>query len=109
MEFKGYSKVSCNISSPRPDNLLEAKRENQMVKLGDANIRFFHTKATINYRHNYIAMLKENESEVTDHDGKADILWKAFKERMGTSENLSMKFNLHDLFGDSLDRKILDN
>jgi hypothetical protein len=54
-------------------------------------------------------MLKENESEVTDHDGKADILWKAFKERMGTSENLSMKFNLHDLFGDSLDRKILDN
>jgi hypothetical protein len=40
MEFKGYSKVSCNISSPRPDSLLEAKRENQMVKLGDANIRF---------------------------------------------------------------------
>jgi hypothetical protein len=79
------------------------------VNLGDANTRFFHTKATINYRHNYIAMLKENESKITDHDGKADILWKAFKERMGTTENLSMKFNLHEIFGDSLDRQLLDN
>jgi hypothetical protein len=78
------------------------------VKLGDANTRFFHTKANINYRHNYIAMLKENENEISDHNGKADILWKAFKERMGTSENLSMKFNLNDLFGDSLDRQMLD-
>jgi hypothetical protein len=54
-------------------------------------------------------MLKENESEITDHDGKTDILWKAFKEIMGTTENLSMKFNLYDFFGDSLDRQILDN
>ena len=29
------------------------------VKLGDANTKFFHTKATINYRHNYIAMLEK--------------------------------------------------
>jgi hypothetical protein len=65
------------------------------VKLGDANTRFFHTKATINYRHNYIAMLKEKETKIIDHEGKADILWKAFKERMGTSDNLTMKFNLH--------------
>jgi hypothetical protein len=49
-------------------------------------------------------MLKENEVEITDHDGKADILWKAFKERMGTSDNLSMHFNLHEIFGDSIDR-----
>jgi hypothetical protein len=54
-------------------------------------------------------MLKENESKITDHDGKADILWKAFKERMGTTENLSMKFNLHEIFGYSLDRQLLDN
>jgi hypothetical protein len=40
------------------------------VKLGDANTRFFHTKATINYRHNYIAMLQEKETETTDHGGK---------------------------------------
>jgi hypothetical protein len=54
-------------------------------------------------------MLKENENEITDHDGKADILWKAFKERMGTTDNLSMKFKLHEIFGDSIDRQLLDN
>jgi hypothetical protein len=27
------------------------------VKLGNENTHFFHTKATINYRHNYISML----------------------------------------------------
>jgi hypothetical protein len=62
------------------------------VKLGDANTKFFHTKATINYRHNYIAMLKNDSLvEITDHDSKAAILWNAFKEIMrktGSPDNL---------------------
>jgi nitroimidazol reductase NimA-like FMN-containing flavoprotein (pyridoxamine 5'-phosphate oxidase superfamily) len=70
------------------------------VKLGDANTRFFHTKATINYSHNYISMLvNDSLAEISDHDGKADILWKAFKERMGMTDNLTMQFDLQDLFG----------
>jgi hypothetical protein len=57
------------------------------VKLGDANTRFFHNKATINYRHNFISMLmNESLSEITDHDSKAEILWKSFKERMGQTD-----------------------
>jgi hypothetical protein len=68
------------------------------VKLGDENTKFFHTRATINVRHNKIVVLQnEDLADITDHDGKADILWKAFKERMGTSSNSSMKFNLEDL------------
>jgi hypothetical protein len=31
------------------------------VKLGDANTRFFHTKATINYRNNYISKLQNSD------------------------------------------------
>jgi hypothetical protein len=54
-------------------------------------------------------MLKENEVEVTDHDGKANILWNAFKDRMGTSDNPSMQFNLPEIFGESIDSHILDN
>jgi hypothetical protein len=54
-------------------------------------------------------MLKEKETEITDHEGKADILSKAFKERMGTSDNLTMKFNLHEIFGGSIDSQLLDN
>jgi hypothetical protein len=50
------------------------------VKLGDENTKFFHTRATINFRYNKIAILQNGEqADITDHDGKADILWKAFK------------------------------
>jgi hypothetical protein len=67
------------------------------VKLGDANTKFFHSKAIVNYRHNYIAILKnKNLAEITDHDGKASILWNAFKERMGSSDNPTMHFNLQE-------------
>jgi hypothetical protein len=37
--------------------------------------------------------------ELSDHVGKASILWKAFKERMGKSENTQMLFNLESLYG----------
>jgi hypothetical protein len=37
--------------------------------------------------------------DVSDHDGKAELLWSAFKERMGTSDNPTMHFNLSSLFG----------
>jgi hypothetical protein len=74
------------------------------VKLGDANTKKFHTKATINFRHNHIAMLKNSDdAEISDHDGKANILWKAFKERMGNIDNTSMQFNLREILGTRLD------
>jgi hypothetical protein len=72
------------------------------VKLGDANTKFFHSKASISYRHNYISMLKNIEgAEISDHEGKEEILWSAFKERMGTLDNVAMHFNLSNLFGTS--------
>ncbi|XP_071685170.1 uncharacterized protein [Lolium perenne] len=67
------------------------------VKLGDANTKFFHSKATINYRHNYISVLQNSDQvEIADHEGKAAILWQAFKNRMGQSDNPAMQFNLQD-------------
>jgi hypothetical protein len=65
------------------------------VKLGNENTRFFNTKIIINYRHNYISMLKnEDLADISDHDGKAAILWESFKDRMGKSDNP----NLQELF-----------
>jgi hypothetical protein len=70
------------------------------VKLGNENTKFFHTKATINYRHNFISVLEnEEQAEVSDHDGKAAILWKAFKDRMGKSDSTNMLFNIPELYG----------
>jgi hypothetical protein len=45
-------------------------------------------------------MLKNSEvAEISDNEGKAEILWSTFKERMGTSDNTTMHFNLNNLFG----------
>jgi hypothetical protein len=76
----------------------------KQVKLGDANTRFFHNKATISYRHNYISVLVNgNLAEITDHDGKVDILWKAFIERMGKTNSPNMQFDLQDIYGEGMD------
>ena len=66
------------------------------VKFGDENTKFFHTKASINHRHNHIAVLQNDDQvEISDHAGKAAILWESYKKRMGTSHKTSMHFNLH--------------
>jgi hypothetical protein len=77
--------------------------------LGNENTWFFHTKATINYRHNYISMLRNKDHvDINDHEGKAGILWEAFKDRMGKSDNPVMHFNLHEFFGEGISADLRD-
>ena len=55
-------------------------------------------------------MLKnEDNAEVSDHDGKANILWRAFKNRMGNSERPNMQFDLHNLFDREANTEMLSN
>jgi hypothetical protein len=43
-------------------------------------------------------MLKNSDdAEISDHDGKVDILRKAFKDRMGNTDNTSMQFDLREI------------
>jgi hypothetical protein len=35
------------------------RRKIKWIKLEDANTKFFHSKVTINFRHNYISVLKK--------------------------------------------------
>jgi hypothetical protein len=57
-----------------------------------------HAHATIRHRKNAIACLQdENSNEVTDHDGKENLLWEAFKKRLGISDFNGMIFNLNSL------------
>ena len=80
------------------------------VKFGDENTKIFHTKASINHRHNHIAVLQNDDQvEISDHAGKAAILWESYKKRMGTSHKTTMHFDLESLFGPRQDQAIFDN
>jgi len=69
-----------------------------MVKLGDENTHFFHTMATIAHKRNFIVASSDTEgNSIADHEQKANLLWTAFKQRMGVSEFSGMSYNLNDL------------
>jgi hypothetical protein len=75
-----------------------------MGKIGQRYTRLFNTKATINYRDNYIGLLtNEEQAKIIDHDGKATVLWKAFREGMGTADKPNMLFNPVEIYGNNLD------
>lgn len=76
---------------PIPEDLLETEGKIKWVQLGVEHTRFFHAKASIKHWHNFIAMLQtEDHVEVTEHDGKATLLWEAFKQRLGQSVNTTI-------------------
>jgi hypothetical protein len=68
------------------------------VTLGDAGTKFFHANATIKHRHNLISSLKDDNGNTTfSHTDKATVLFNAFKNRLGTSQQTYMVFNLPSL------------
>jgi hypothetical protein len=112
-EFKTLSTAEWNLRDILRSHVLELIQNQRIywkqrgkikwVKLGNENTKNFHTKATINFRHNHIATLQNAEQvEISNHEGKAAILLKAFKDRMGNSENPNMLFNIEDLYPSKL-------
>lgn len=74
------------------------------IKLGDENTSFFHANATIKHRKNLITSLMDFSGNlVHDHNLKANILWRIFRDRLGSSYFQGMLFDLPSLFGDSPD------
>ena len=57
-----------------------------MVSRGETNAKFLKAKATIKFKNNHIAALQNEQGlEQFDHDSKAAILSRAFKQRHGTT------------------------
>lgn len=80
---KIYWKQRCNI---------------KWVKFGDITTKFFHARAFISHKINAITCLQDNNGNmVFDHDKKANILWEAYKERLGKTEYSVMHFDLSTL------------
>ena len=72
--------------------------------MGEANTKYFQAKATIKHRNNCIAMLiDESDNEFHDHQAKAAILFRAFRDRLGTKIPSENPLNLHELLHPSVD------
>ena len=92
-------------------NLLEAKRiywrnkaKIKWAKLGNENTKFFHTIATQSFRGNYIATIKADDGRTLEtHEAKAAQLWQSYKERVGSTDNPMMQFNLDELIQPNTD------
>jgi hypothetical protein len=55
--------------------------------LGEENTKFFHATVIVNHSRNCIRFLQDsNGFERFQHEGKASLLWEAFKERLGHTE-----------------------
>jgi hypothetical protein len=65
---------------------------------GDICSRFFHAHATVKHRRNSIALLSDdNGTSFSEQYHKANLLWNAFKCRLGTSDFSENVFDLSDL------------
>lgn len=68
------------------------------VKFGDENTKFFQASATDSHRRNKISHLSlDDGSIVTTHAEKEQILYMAYKNRMGTRGSMDMILNLSDM------------
>jgi hypothetical protein len=112
-EFRDISLEDWNfrqVVKSNLEHLLEKQRiywmQRERIKwatLGDENIKFFHINATIRHNKNSIMVFKDrNGIEKNNHDDKAQLLWEAFKERLGTSEFTQMHFDLNTLLSPSV-------
>jgi hypothetical protein len=107
-EFRDLSVLEWNFKSILKDKYSSLLSQQQIywkkrgtvkwVKFGDEGTKFFHANATIKQRRNLITALKDSSGLChTNHNSKANILWEAFKERLGSSDSPEMSFHLEQL------------
>lgn len=63
------------------------------IREGDASTRFFHLRASGRRQKNYIPLLNGADGPVSDHEGKAKILFDRFKGLMGAPFIRSARLN----------------
>ena len=66
--------------------------------MGEENTKFFHAMATERFRRSFISSLELPDGhKVTNHDQLADVAWNCFKDRMGSSRGINLRFDLDNL------------
>ena len=85
--------------------LLEVKRiywksrfKMMSIQLDDENTEFFHAMATQSYMKNFITTINDEDGNpFQNHDHKAVVVWKSYKDRLGKAIDPPMLFNLEEI------------
>lgn len=87
----------CNLLKQQ-NTYWKQRNTTNRIKYGDECTKYFHSMATVSYRRNLIAQIQDEHGiSLIHHDDKANLLWCSFKNRMGTSNNAVMSFDLDSL------------
>jgi hypothetical protein len=71
--------------------------------------KFFRANASIRHRKKLITCLKTSDgTEIYNHEAKAEMLWNAYKDRLGTSNPVQMPQQLEDLMNIAENLDLLD-
>jgi hypothetical protein len=115
-ECRDLSLIEWNFRTLLEDMLKQQKaywKQRSSIKwvtLGDAGTNFFHAHATVKYRRNLITQLTTDSGEVlVQHHDKAQHIWQAFKDRLGTTSFSGVSFDLHSLLDSSVDLSTLSD
>lgn len=98
--FRAFMKDHINNLLSMQRAYWKQRYTQRVVQFGDENTRFFHTMASGRYRKNNICqIMNETGRMVTDHQArkKSALFYQEFKNRLRTSVDISMQFNLQDL------------
>jgi hypothetical protein len=80
------------------------------ITKGDICSCFFHAHATVKHKRNTIASLTDENGIIhPEHDHKSNLLWDAFKSRLGSSNFLGIDFDLSELLIRNEDLQLLDS
>ena len=61
--------------------------------------QFFYAHATVKYIKNLVTQLIDDQGhELVNHSDKAELIWQSFKERLGTTNFMGLRFDLSSFF-----------